>query len=138
MNRKRYCRGLTLIELLVVVNIVAILVGLASIVYSERTGEARCLEIFKVLPQIIRSQSFHFMGHNRYYTADHIDLTGRGVDLSEARSFTYSTFPNEFSSYSVRVEAAEWASGGWVLYNQKGDPRWSCDGVQIKRSWLPQ
>lgn len=138
MMQSRSNRGFTLIELLVVVNVVAILVGVASIVYSERTGEARCLEIYKVLPQIIRSQGFHYMQHSQYYPADHSDLQKRGVDLSEVRAFTYSTSPNEFSSYSVRAEATAWAPGAWVLYNQKGDPRWLCDGVLIKRHWLPE
>ena len=136
--RKRYrTKGFTLIELLVVVNIVAVLAGIASVVHSERTGEARCMELYTVLPQIMRSQSVHYLQHNQYYLADHDDLGSHGVDLSEAQAFRYSTFLNEFSSYSVRAEATSWAPGGWVVYHQRGEPRWNCDGTVIKRNWLP-
>jgi prepilin-type N-terminal cleavage/methylation domain-containing protein len=135
--QKNTQRGFSLIELLVVINIVAILVGVASMVYSGRTGEARCLEIYKILPQIIRSQGF-YMQHYKYYSADHNGLERHGVDLSEVSAFTYSTSPNESSSYSVKAEATAWAPGGWVTYNQRGEPRWSCDGVLIQRHWLPE
>jgi prepilin-type N-terminal cleavage/methylation domain-containing protein len=138
MVRKNYEKGFTLVELLVVVNIVAVLAGIATIVSSEYGSESRCLEIYKVLPQVIRSQGFYYMKDNEYYSAGHNELKHYGVDVSETKHFTYSTFANGFSSYSVRADATEWAAGGWVLYNHRGDPMWSCDGVEIKRDWLPQ
>jgi len=131
-------KAFTLVELLVVVNIVAVLVGLATIISSEYGSESRCMEIYNVLPQIIRSQSFYYMKNNAYYTADHDELEQHGVDVSETRYFTYSTFPDELSSFSVRADATDWAAGGWVLYHHRGDPMWSCDGVAINRGWLPQ
>ena len=42
----RSAKGFTLIELLVVVNIVAILAGTGSILYSEYGSEAKCSEIY--------------------------------------------------------------------------------------------
>lgn len=92
-------KGLTLIELLIVVNIVAVLVGVASITLSEYSDEARCMEVYNVLPQIIRSQKFHYMKHNQYYAANHNELEDHGVDLSEVEYFSYSTFPNEFEAF---------------------------------------
>ena len=130
-------KGLTLLELLIVVNILAILVGAATIVASEYGLESRSMEIYKVLPQVIHSQAFYCMKNNSYYTADHNELEEYGVDLSEVKYFTYSIFPNEFGFFSVRADATEWAAGGWVLYNHRGDPTWSCDGALIQRNWLP-
>jgi len=138
MMRTDFEKGLTLVELLVIVNIVAILAGVASVLLSEYGDEARALEAYNVFPQIIRSQRFYYMQHNQYYTADHDQLKDHGVDVSEARYFAYSTFLNESSTFSVRADATEWATGGWILYAHKGDPTWSCDGVLIKRSWLPE
>ena len=138
LKGKDFQKGFTLIELLIVVNILAILVGAATIVASEYGSESRSMEISNVLPQIIRSQAFYRMKNNENYTADHNELKNHGVDLSEVTYFTYSTFPNKFSSYSVRAQATEWAAGGWALYNHRGDPIWSCDGVRIKRNWLPE
>jgi prepilin-type N-terminal cleavage/methylation domain-containing protein len=131
-------KGFTLIELLVVVNLVAILAGGASILLSEYSDEARCLEIYCVFPQIIRSQKFYRMKHYGYYTANHNELRDYGVDVSEVEYFTYSTFPNEPDSFSIRADASAWAAGGWVLYNHMGDPSWSCDGALIKSNWLPE
>ena len=131
-------RGFTLVELLVVVNIVAVLVGVAVIISSEFGTESRCLEIYTVLPQIIRSQTVYCMKNNRYYAAEHNDFRNYSVDLSETMYFTFSTFPNEFSSFSARADATAWAPGGWAVYNHRGDPTWTCDGVQIRRSWLPE
>lgn len=131
-------KGLTLIELLIVVNIVAILVGTASIVQSEHSGEARCLEIYNVCAQIIRCQKFHVMKYNQYYAANHNELKDNGVDISEAVYFNYSTVPNEFGSFSVRADGTAWAAGGWVLYDHMGDPTWRCDGALVRRNWLPQ
>ena len=111
MKKRLRRKGFTLIELLVVVNIVAVLAGIASVVHSERTGEARCMELYTVLPQIMRSQSVHYLQHNQYYLADHNDFGSHGLDLSETQVFRYSSFPNEFSSYSVRAEATSWAPG---------------------------
>ncbi len=130
--------GFTLIELLIVVNILAILVGLASIFYSEYGDEARIVEIYGVFPQIIRSQGLYATQHSRYYTArNHDELRPRGVDLSEIRLFAYSTFPTE-ASFSIRADTTDWAPGGWVLFSMRGDPQWSSDGVIIKRRWLPE
>jgi prepilin-type N-terminal cleavage/methylation domain-containing protein len=129
--------GFTLVELLVVVNILAILFGVATIVSGEYGNEAKCMEIHNVLPQIIRAQAYYCMTHNGYFTAGHDELKNYGVDLAETRYFRYSTFTNDFSSFSVRAEATAWVEGGWVLYNQRGDPVWCCDGVQIQKSWLP-
>jgi len=131
-------KGFSLIELLLVVNILAILVGTASIALSEYSDEARCLEIFSVFPQIIRSQKFHVIKHDQHYSANHNELRGFGVDVSNADYFSYSTFPNEFGSFSVRADASDWAPGGWALYNNMGDPEWSSDGVLIKSHWLPE
>ncbi|MBW2059709.1 MAG: prepilin-type N-terminal cleavage/methylation domain-containing protein [Deltaproteobacteria bacterium] len=130
--------GFTLVELLVVVNIVAILATVTTVIISNYGSESRCAEIYKILPQVIRSQAFYYMKNHRYYKADHNELKSYGVDISGTKYFTYSTFPNEFSSYAVRAEATGWASGGWVLYNYRGEPTWSCDGVLIKRDWLPE
>ena len=131
-------KGLTLIELLIVVNIVAVLVGVASITVSEHNDEARFMEVYNVLPQIIRSQKFHYMKHNQYYAANHNELEDHGVDLSEVRYFSYSTFPNEFEAFSVRADARAWAAGGWALCQHMGDSPWSCDGSLIRRNWLPE
>ncbi len=131
-------KGLTLIELLIVVNILAILAAAGSIVASEYGSESRCMEIYNVLPQIIHSQAFYSMKNNDYYTAGHNELRNYGVDISGATYFTYSTSPNELGLFSVRADATEWAAGGWVLYNHRGDPVWSSDGVLIQRNWLPQ
>jgi Tfp pilus assembly protein PilE len=131
-------KGFTLIELLIIVNIVAVLVGVASIAMSEYSDEARCLEIYNVFPQIIRSQKFHRMKHTGYYAANGNELRDHGVDVSEVEYFTYSTLPNEPDSFSIRADAKAWAAGGWVLYNHLGDPTWSCDGLLIKTDWLPQ
>jgi prepilin-type N-terminal cleavage/methylation domain-containing protein len=136
--RKVSPKGLTLIELLIVVNIIAILVGTASIALSEYSDEAKCLEFYNVFPQMIRSQKFHVMKYNQYYAANHNELKDQSVDLSEAGYFTYSTFPNEFGSFSARADARAWAAGGWVLYNDMGDPTWSSDGALIKKDWLPR
>ena len=125
-------------ELLIVVNIVAVLAAVAVIVYEEYGRESRCTEICNVLPQIIHSQAFHYMKHNQYYASDHNQLKDNGVDLSEVKYFTYSSFPNEYSSFSVRADATEWAAGGWALYDHLCEPEWSCDGVLIQRSWLPR
>jgi len=135
----RNIKGLTLIELLVVVNILAILVGVGSVFYAEFGDEVRCTEIYGVFPQIIRSQGLYATEHNRYYAAlNHDELGAHGVDLSETQYFRYSTFPDELSSFSLKAEATEWAPGGWVLFNMKGTPQWSSDGVLIKSEWLPQ
>jgi prepilin-type N-terminal cleavage/methylation domain-containing protein len=131
-------KGFTLIEMLIVVNIVAILVGVATIISSEHSGESRCVEICRVLPQIIRSQALHYMNHQRYFAASHDELKDHGVDVSEAGYFSYSTLPSETSGFSVRADANGWAPGGWVVYDHGGDPAWSCDGVMIQRSWLPR
>lgn len=130
-------KGLTLVELLVAVNVLAILVGVASIFYSEFGDEARCTEIYTVFPQIIRSQGLYAMKYNQYYSAlDHNELQMHGVDLSEVQYFSYSTFPDD-SSFSIKAQATDWAPGGWVLYKMRGDPEWSSDNVLIKRHWLP-
>jgi len=134
---KDFHRGFTLVEVLVVVNILAILFGVATIVSGEYGGEARCMEVHQMLPQIIRAQAYYYMTHNAYFAAGHDELESYGVDVTEARYFTYSTFPNEFSSFAVRAEATVWADGGWVVYDQKGEPVWRCDGARIERSWLP-
>lgn len=134
----RNTKGLTLIELLVVINIVAILVGIGSVYYSEFGDEARCTEIYGVFPGIIRSQGLHAMQYNGYYTAlDHDELRGRGVNLSEARYFRYSTFPDESGSFTIHADATDWAPTGWVEFSMKGSPQWSSDDVLIKREWLP-
>jgi prepilin-type N-terminal cleavage/methylation domain-containing protein len=138
MRQRKAQKGLTLVELLIVVNILAILIAAATIVVSEYGSESRSTEIYAVLPQIIRCQAFCYMKNNEYYTADHNELRNHGVDLSGAKYFTYSTFPNEVGFFSVRADATEWAAGGWALYNHRGDPTWSSDGVLIKRNWLPQ
>jgi len=130
-------KGFTLMELLIVLNIVAILVGTASIALSEYSDEARCLEFYTVFAQIIRSQKFHYMQRNQYYSANHNEFRDHGVDLSDVDHFDYSTFPNAFGSFSVRADARAWAAGGWVLYDHRGDPLWSSDGVLIKSTWLP-
>ena len=85
-------KGFTLIELMIVVNILAILIGAASVALSEYSYESRCLEVYNVFAQIIRSQAFHFMQYNQYYAANPNELKTHGVDLSEAVYFTYSTF----------------------------------------------
>jgi prepilin-type N-terminal cleavage/methylation domain-containing protein len=132
-------KGFTLIEILIVVNIVAILAGLASVLYVEFGNEARCAEVYGVFPRIIRSQGLYATQYNRYYTAlDHDAFRVRGVNLSETQYFTYSTFENEFSSFSIKADATDWAAGGWILYNMKGSPQWDSDGVMIKRDWLPE
>ncbi|NIO06091.1 MAG: prepilin-type N-terminal cleavage/methylation domain-containing protein [Proteobacteria bacterium] len=138
MKNKRFEKGLTIIELLIVVNIVAILIGAGTIIASEYGSESRCMEIYSVLPQIIHSQAFHYMKNNAYYAADHNELRNYGVDLSETRYFTYSTIPNGLGLFSVRADATEWAAGGWALYDHRGDPRWSSDGVLIQRHWLTE
>ena len=132
-------QGFTLVELLIVVNIVAVLAGLASVIYSEFGNEARCAEVYGFFSQIIQTQGLHAIKYNRYYTAlTHDELRIHGVDLSEAEYFTYSTFENEFSSFSIRADATDWAAGGWVLFNMKGSPQWSSDGMLIKKDWLPE
>jgi prepilin-type N-terminal cleavage/methylation domain-containing protein len=132
-------KGFTLLELLIVVNIVAILAGFSSVLYLEFGNEARCAEVYGVFPQIIRSQGLHATKYNRYYMAlDHDELRAHGVDLSETQYFTYATFENEFSSFSIKADATDWAAGGWILFNMKGSPQWSSDGVLIKRDWLPE
>ena len=136
-KRRNLKKGLTLVELLVVVNIVAILAGVASVALSEYGDESRCLEIYTVLPQVIRTQAFYHMRHNQYYAANHNELKDYGVDLSEVSYFTYATFSDEGSSYSARAEATGWARGGWVLYRHDDDDPWDCDDVVIKRWWLP-
>ena len=136
--RTDFEKGLTLVELLVIVNIVAILAGAASVLLSEYSDEAKAIEAYNVFPQIVRSEYFYYMKHNEYYSADHNDLKDHGVDVSEAKYFTDSTFSNEFLTFSVKADATEWATGGWILYDHKGDPTWSCDGILIKRSWLPE
>ena len=138
MVRRVSEQGFTLVELLVVVSIVAILVGLAAIISTKYGSESRCAEVYNVLPQIIRSQASYYMKHNQYYAAHHNELKDYGVDLSEVKYFTYSAFPNELSSFSVRADATEWAAGGWVLYDHRGGLTWSCDGVLIQRDWLPE
>jgi prepilin-type N-terminal cleavage/methylation domain-containing protein len=138
MRQRKAQKGLTLVELLIVVNILAILIAAATIVVSEYGSESRCIEIFAVLPQVIHSQAFYYMKNNTYYTAAHNELRDYGVDLSGAKYFTYSTFPNELGFFSVRADATEWAAGGWALYNHRDDPAWSSDGVLIQRNWLPQ
>jgi len=138
MKHKRSEKGLTLIELLIVVNILAILVAAGTIVASEYGSESRSTEIYAVLPQIIRSQAFYYMKNNAYYAADHNELRSYGVGLSETKYFTYSTIPNGLGFFSVRADATEWAAGGWALYDHRGDPTWSSDGVLIARHWLPQ
>ena len=135
---RRNIRGLTLIELLVVVNILAILVGVTSILYSEYGNEARCTEIYPVFRHIIRSQGLYEIQYNQYYSAlNHDELRAYGVDLSEAEYFNYSTFPDD-SSFSIRADATDWALGGWVLFNMGVDPHWSADDVIIKTAWLPE
>ncbi|NIS72179.1 MAG: prepilin-type N-terminal cleavage/methylation domain-containing protein [Proteobacteria bacterium] len=138
MKHKKSEKGLTLIELLIVVNILGILVSAGTIVVSEYGSESRCMEIYKVLPQIIHSQAFYYMKNNGYYAADHNELRSYGVDLSEVKYFTYRTFVDGSSSFSVRADATEWAAGGSAIYNHRGDPVWSSDGVLIKRNWLPE
>ncbi len=138
MKHRKSQKGLTLIELLIVVNILAVLASVGTIVASEYGSESRCMEIFTVLPQIIRSQAFHYMKNNEYYAAIHNELGSHGVDVSEVKYFTYSTLPDESAYYLIRADATEWAAGGWVLYNHRGDPEWSSDGVLIERSWLPE
>jgi prepilin-type N-terminal cleavage/methylation domain-containing protein len=133
-----YQKGFTLIELLIVVNIVAILVGVATVLFSEYGGESRCTEIYKIIPQLIRSQALHKIKHNKYFAADHENLKNHGVDVSEVRHFTYSTFPNEISGFSLRADATDWAAGGWVVYMHRGNPTWSCDDAMIRRNWLPE
>ena len=130
-------RGFTLVEVLVVVNILAILLGMATIVFGEYGDESRCMEIHQMLPQIIRAQAYYYMTHNDYFTAGHDKLENYGVDVTEARYFTYSTISTGFSSFSVRADATAWAEGGWVVYDQKGNPVWRCDGTRIERGWLP-
>jgi prepilin-type N-terminal cleavage/methylation domain-containing protein len=134
----RNCRGFTLIELLVVVNIVAVLAGMAVVLYAELGYEARCTEFYGVFSRIIRSQNLYVMEHHRHYTALNQDQWEvHGVDLSDTQYFTYSTFPDESSSFSIRAEATDWAPGGWVLLRMRGDPQWNSDGEVIKRAWLP-
>ncbi len=130
-------KGFTLIELMIVVNILAILIGAASVALSEYSYESRCLEVYNVFAQIIRSQAFHFMQHNQYYVANPSELKSHGVDLSEAVYFTYSTFIDENSTFCVRAEAKGWGSSGWILYKHKDNVPWQCDGVVIQRNWLP-
>ncbi|NIS69342.1 MAG: hypothetical protein GTO12_10445 [Proteobacteria bacterium] len=137
IKRKNFQKGLMLLELLVVVNIVAILAGTASIVLAEYSSKSKCLEIYSVLPQILRSQTFHYMQHNQYYAATHTELKDYGVDLSETAYFTYSTFSDGDSPFVVRADGTGWALGGWVLYKHKGDDPWESDGSVIKKSWLP-
>jgi prepilin-type N-terminal cleavage/methylation domain-containing protein len=129
--------GFSLIELIVVVNLVAILAGIGAVTYSGRAEEARCIEIQSILPQIVYSQKFYFIRYKQYYAADHEDLRRRGVDLSDVRYFTYDTFPDKGGAFSVRAEATGWAPGGWVLYKHADDDPWQCDGVVIRRDWLP-
>ena len=95
--RRASRKGFTLIEMLIVVNIVAVLVGIAAIISSEHSAESRCVEIYRVLPQIIRSQAIHCMHHQRYFAASHDGLKDHGVDVSETGYFSYSTLPNEVS-----------------------------------------
>lgn len=136
---QRNSRGFTLIELLIVMNIVAILMGLAVVYYAEFGNEARYSEIYGVFPRIIRSQKVYATEHGQYYTAlDHGEFLARGVDLSAARYFTYSTFPNEFGAFSIRADTTDWAPGGWVLFAMNGTPTWSSDGAIIKDDWLPR
>jgi prepilin-type N-terminal cleavage/methylation domain-containing protein len=136
---KRSIKGLTLIELLVAVNVAAILAGVASVYYAEFGNEARYTEIYQVFPRIIRSQGIYAIQHDGYYTApDHDALRVRGIDLSEVQYFDYSTFHDEFSSFSIRAEAGDWAPGGWVLFNMKQNPQWTADGVMIRTEWLPE
>lgn len=135
----RNVKGMTLIELLVVVNIAAILVGMGSVYYSEFSDEARCTEIYSVLPRIIRSQGLYAIQYNGYYTAvDHDELRVKGVDLSEVQLFNYSTFPDvESGSFTIHADATGWAPTGWVEFKMKGSPQWNSDGILIKREWLP-
>jgi prepilin-type N-terminal cleavage/methylation domain-containing protein len=137
MKRKRRNKGLTLVELLVVVNILAVLAGTASIALSEYGDEAKSLEVYNIFPQIIRSQKFYVMKNDRYYAANHNQFKNYGVDVSEAEYFSYSTFPDEVGTFSIRADAGPWAEGGWVQFDQMGDPPWRSDGVFIKQTWLP-
>ncbi len=135
---KSHQSGLTLIELLIAVNILAILVAVGSTLYAEYSDEARLVEIYSVFPQIIRSQGIYASQHNRYYTAsNHDEMRIHGVDLSEVQYFSYSTSPDD-SSFSIKAQATDWATGGWVLFRMQTSPKWSADGAMIKSEWLPQ
>jgi hypothetical protein len=122
---------------MIVVNILAILIVAASVALSEYSYESRCLEVYNVFAQIIRSQAFHLMQYNQYYVANPNELKGHGVDLSEAVYFTYSTFIDENSIFCVRADTKGWGSGGWILYKHKDNVPWQCDEVVIQRNWLP-
>jgi prepilin-type N-terminal cleavage/methylation domain-containing protein len=138
MKGKRHQKGLTLIELLIVINILAILAGTASIALSEYSDEARALEAYNLFPQIIRSQKFYVMKNDRYYSANHNELRDYGVDVSGVEYFTYSTFPDELGTFSIRADAGSWAAGGWVQFDQMAEPQWRSDGFLIKQNWLPE
>ncbi len=137
----RSTRGLTLIELLVVVNIVAVLAGTGSILYSDYGSEAKCSEIYTTLPQIIRSQGIYLIQYNQYYTATQDQFQNHGVDLSGVQYFTYSTRPtDDSSSFVVQADATAWASGDQVIFEPKGNPRWKVGSGNkvIKIDWLPE
>ncbi len=129
-------KGFTLVEIVVVMTVVCILAGIGSSTLLGHNDEARCTEIYSILPQIIQSEELFFLEYNRYYAADQENLRNHCVDVSGVEHFSYSTLLNDDSSYSVRAEATGWGQGGWALYSRKDD-QWDCDGVVIKRRWLP-